>query len=193
MNCGSMRVWPVLAVLTSLGAGCSSTVALDSVFERAYQAQLWGRQEEAIRLYEALLGDESATAAVWNNLGIAFLLQGKADTSLLALAIALDMDPNNLLTRYVVAVALTELGRFAEANQQIGQIRVMRQAVIDSTISRLGMPTYNGMDLRVVEPEFEQKLATLQDACARSHALTRPEVVAFVQQVSPLIALHRST
>ncbi len=167
-----------LACFSAAWGGCASP-QFDPAFSRALSAQRQGHHQQAIALYRHLLQDDPKAEGAWHNLGVSLLVVGEHEQAADALEHAIAIDNGDLLARYLLALSFLQCHKPAEALIEVQQLRKLRDAKVDDTISRLGTPTYRGVDLRVVDPAFDEKLARIEDAARHFTSFSPPVVMEF--------------
>src|SRR5687767_12481258 len=93
----------MLLALALIGAGCGHH--MDAAFSQALAAQLSGRQTEAIVAYRTLLAGDPDAQGAWRNLGAAYLMVDDPRQAIGVLEHALELHPEDLLGRYLLALA----------------------------------------------------------------------------------------
>jgi tetratricopeptide (TPR) repeat protein len=102
-------------IASSLLAPQADPSALDRYFQEGEQALARGRYEEAARAYEKLKELSPSTAAVHAKLGLIYFQQRDYERAVPALRQALKLKPSLPRADILLAMSLSELGRFKEA------------------------------------------------------------------------------
>ena len=155
---------------------------LDYVFDKAFTAQTAGQEAEAITLYRELLAQDPTSDGAWHNLGVVFLVRGDFVNAVEAFDRAIELNPRNLLGHYLLALSLLQAGQWSKAREEVRETRKLRESMIAQTVTRLGMPSYDGIDLRVIGSSFDDKLTKIERASVGERYLSGYEAteLAFV-------------
>ncbi len=173
----------LLAVLLLCGLASCASRRLDATFSRALEAQQAGRHQEAIDLYRTIVAEDPGSSGAWHNLGATDLLLGEGQNALHALDQAIATSPDDILSRYLRAIALLQENRFTEVRHEIGALRVRRDQLVNATVTRLGQPTYAGIDMRVVGPAFDARLEQIVAAAKTGRVMAHAERLELISAV----------
>jgi tetratricopeptide (TPR) repeat protein len=110
-------IWMALAALclVAVGAMGQESDSLDRLYRQAQQALTQGRYSEAERLYERLSKLDPGIAEVHANLGLIYFEERKFDQAVPALHQALKLKPGLTRSESLLAMSLSEIGRYSEA------------------------------------------------------------------------------
>jgi tetratricopeptide (TPR) repeat protein len=110
-------IWMALAALclVAVGAMGQESDSLDRLYRQAQQALTQGRYSEAERLYERLSKLDPGMAEVHANLGLIYFEERKFDQAVPALHQALKLKPGLTRSESLLAMSLSEIGRYSEA------------------------------------------------------------------------------
>jgi tetratricopeptide (TPR) repeat protein len=101
--------------LVAVGAMGQESDSLDRLYRQAQQALTQGRYSEAERLYERLSKLDPGMAEVHANLGLIYFEERKFDQAVPALHQALKLKPGLTRSESLLAMSLSEIGRYSEA------------------------------------------------------------------------------
>jgi tetratricopeptide (TPR) repeat protein len=101
--------------LVAVGAMGQESDSLDRLYRQAQQALTQGRYSEAERLYERLSKLDPGIAEVHANLGLIYFEERKFDQAVPALHQALKLKPGLTRSESLLAMSLSEIGRYSEA------------------------------------------------------------------------------
>jgi tetratricopeptide (TPR) repeat protein len=148
----------LLMIGTSILAPQADPGALNRYFQEGEQALAQGRYEEAARAYEKLKELSPATAEVHAKLGLIYFQQRDYERAASALRQALKLKPSLPKTDILLAMSLSELGRFKEALpglqkgfRQASDVPLRRMAGLQLMRAHTGL----GQDGKAVEVALE--------------------------------------
>src|SRR5438105_1163685 len=136
----------------------SDAIAIQRYSEEGQKALASGRYDDAEKAYEKLRDLEPRTAEVHANLGLIYFQQRKFEQAVPTLREALKLKPSLAKTETLLAMSLSELGRYSEA--LLGLQRGWRQSA-DPAIKRMSglqlLRSYSGVreDSKAVEVALE--------------------------------------
>jgi tetratricopeptide (TPR) repeat protein len=107
--------WQGALCLVAVGAMGQESDSLDRLYRQAQQALTQGRYSEAERLYERLSKLDPGIAEVHANLGLIYFEERKFDQAVPALHQALKLKPGLTRSESLLAMSLSEIGRYSEA------------------------------------------------------------------------------
>ena len=84
-------------------------------FDKAYQASLTGKYDEAIEYYKKAIGINPDFAAAHANLGVTYMNKGNLDEALVSLQKALALDAQNAGTQYNLGLVYDKMGKTDKA------------------------------------------------------------------------------
>ena len=84
-------------------------------FDKAYQASLAGKYDEAIGYYKKAIGINQDFAAAHANLGVTYMNKGNLNEAVVTLKKALNLDPQNAGTYYNLGLVSDKMGKTDEA------------------------------------------------------------------------------
>jgi len=84
-------------------------------FDKAYQASLAEKYDEAIELYKKAIGINPDFASAHANLGVTYMNKGRLKEALVTLQKAIDLDPQNAGTHYNLGLVYDKMGKLDEA------------------------------------------------------------------------------
>ncbi len=84
-------------------------------FDKAYQASLAGKYDEAIEYYKKAIGIKTDFAAAHANLGVTYMNKGSLNEALVSLKKALDLDAQNAGTYYNLGLVQDKMSNLDEA------------------------------------------------------------------------------
>jgi tetratricopeptide (TPR) repeat protein/ribosomal protein S18 acetylase RimI-like enzyme len=109
-------IWGIYEFKDAAGKGAQLEDALvQALFVKAGQAQHTGRREEALELYDKLIGLNPRIKEAWNNRGLVLYGLWRYEEAAVAFDKALELDPKYWESLFNKANTLAELGRTEEA------------------------------------------------------------------------------
>ena len=110
-------IWAVLAAfcLDAIGSVGQQSDSVQHLYEQAQRAMAQGRYAEAEQVYEKLSKLDAGTAEVHANLGLLYFEERKFELAVLELRQALKLKPSLVKSESLLAMSLSELGRYSEA------------------------------------------------------------------------------
>jgi tetratricopeptide (TPR) repeat protein len=84
-------------------------------FDKAYQASLAGKYDEAIEFYKKAIGINPDFASAHANLGVTYMNKGRLEEALVTLQKALALDAQNAGTHYNLGLVYDKMGKQDEA------------------------------------------------------------------------------
>ncbi|MGB8030125.1 MAG: tetratricopeptide repeat protein [Terracidiphilus sp.] len=117
MECQTKRRIRIIALLIVLGpiaAAQSNSVIVEQYSEEAQKALATGKYDEAQHAYERLRDLEPGTAEVHANLGLIYFHERLFEKAIASCRKALAIKPTLDATRALLAISLTELGRYSD-------------------------------------------------------------------------------
>ena len=169
MNYRHESVWLILAVVCSAWWSASSqdSGSAPTLSEQAQQALAQGRYADAEQAYEKLSKIDPGTAEVHANLGLIYFEERKFEQSVSESRRALKLRPGLSKTEALMAMSLSELGRYGEA---VPGLEKCFHRSVDAEIKRMcGLQlerSYTGLqhDSKAVEAALELQRRYPDDA-----------------------------
>ena len=134
MECQTKRCIRIIALLIVLGpiaAAQSNSIIVEQYSEEAQKALVAGKYDEAQHAYEKLRDLEPGIAEVHANLGLIYFHERLFEKAIASCRKALAIKPTLDATRALLAISLTELGRYSDG------LPGLEKAFHDSTDSNI--------------------------------------------------------
>ena len=151
-----------------LGSSCLYSQASNADLQRDYeageQALSEHRYADAERAYEKLERLSPGTAEVYGRLGLVYFQERKFDRAVSALRRAMKLKPGLPNTDILLAMSLSELGRYSEGIREIHRFRIKtleRSATAKSLYGLASRPPGNGGRLGVEQTLSERSRSSL--------------------------------